>query len=360
MEFRELFETISNKLKPYKTLITMDINFHPIIGLILIAGVLQGLLMGGIFVFKTTGHKKANICFGLLTVVFSLALVHNFFIHQKFYEAYAQYQFLPIWYSLSLGMLLFFFVKYTLFPTYKLRRSDSKHFILPIWQASFYWFMFFQSTDYKQTVLDNFMPIYQVIQGILFIATFFGYLLLAYRYIKYKKGILQKKKGFDWEIKQVDWVRRVLKMLFLLGCLNTSYVVANFFWQYFTGNSLFDIPFFFYLVNLSFAAMIFWLGLFGYNHTFWFISDNRQYQEAISKNKYQANQLTPVQIQQLIKNIRDEVAQRQLYRNADLNIERLAQETAIDIKTLKVVFQKGFQQTFWEWITAYRLAEARK
>ena len=72
------------------------------------------------------------------------------------------------------------------------------------------------------------MPLYNIIEGGLFIITFFGYLLMAYRYIKYKQGILKRKGGLHWEIKKVDWVRKVLKMLFLLGCLNTTYVVVNF------------------------------------------------------------------------------------------------------------------------------------
>ena len=106
--------------------------------------------------------------------------------------------------------------------------------------------------------------------------------------------------------------------------------------------------------------MVFWLGFFAYNHTFWLLSDNKQYQEVISKRIYPLHRLSPELINQLKQKIETIMQSDQLYRDPDLNWERLAQAVAIDTKTLKYIFKHEFRQSFWAWITAYRLQEAKK
>lgn len=330
-----------------------------IVACILALGVLQGLFIGGIFLIKRTGNQKANTFFGGLLIVFSLALLNNLLFHTHFYEQHQQFWLLPIWLTLSFGPLLFYYVKFTLFPTYKLRRSDSKHFILPIWQLSFYLSIALQSSEFKMRIWTKFIqPYYGVVEGGLFLISFFGYLLLAYRYVRYKQQILEKR-GYKWELKKVNWIRRVLKMLLVLTCINAVYVLANFASYQFFQINLYANPVFTWSINLTFAAMLYWLGFTAFNHQFLLLSNNQEYQNAI-RNKQKDYRTSPEILQLLTRQVQEKMRQEKLYRDPDLKLARLSQYTAIDVNALKFVLKHGLEQSFTAFVNSYRIAEAKE
>ncbi|MFK7934248.1 MAG: helix-turn-helix domain-containing protein [Saprospiraceae bacterium] len=330
-----------------------------IVAAILALGVLQGVFIGGIFLVKRTGNQKANTFLGLLLIAFSLALLDNLFFHTRIYERYPQWWLQPIRFTLAFGPLLFYYVKFTLFPTYKLRATDSKHFVLPVWQASFYTFTGLQSVAGKQQIWENFItPYYGVIEGGLFLASFFGYLLLAYRYVRYKQKIVEKR-GYQWEFKKINWIRRVLKMLFILSCINAVYVVVNFIaYQVFDIN-LYSNPLFTWSINLTFAAMLYWLGFMAYNHQFLLLSDNLEYQKAI-RGRQEDYRTSPEVLALLQQQVLNKLKKEKLYRDPDLKLARLAQHTAIDVTALRYVFKYGWQKPFKSFIDEFRIKEAQQ
>lgn len=330
-----------------------------IVACILALGVLQGLFIGSIFLIKRTGNEKANTFLGLLLIAFSLALLNNLLFHTKFYDKQPEFWLQPIWFTLSFGPLLFYYVKFTLFPTYKLRSTDSKHFILPIWQASFYLFTGLQDTESKQQIWENFIaPFYGVIEGGLFLISFFGYLLLAYRYVRYKQKNVETH-GYQWEFKKNNWIRRVLKMLFILGCINAIYVVINFISYQFFDLNLYTNPLFTWSINLTFAAMLYWLGFMAYNHQFLLLSDNVEYQKIIT-NHQQDYRNSPEALALLQRQIVLKLSKEKLYRNPDLKLTRLAQQTAIDVTALRYILKNGFKKSFKQFINEYRIKEAEQ
>ena len=333
--------------------------FHWLIAAILLIGVLQGMVIGIIFLLKRSGNIRANLFFGVLLLVFSLALYNNFCYVAAIYEYYPQWQLYPVFLTLSIGPLLFYFVKFTLFPTYQLRPTDSKHFVLPISQFVFYSYTAFLSVSRKEAIIEQFIdPYLAPLEGLLFLLSFFGYLLLAYRYVRYKQALLRRSKR-RWEFEKINWVRRVLKMLFLLGSINSAYVIVNYVWLQFTGLDLFGYPFFFYLVHLSFATMVFWLGFFGYNHEFLLLSNNPSYQKALLDTSV-ANERNFTPNEQLFRTMEQVVQSRQLYLDPDLNRLRLAQRLGISSAHLRRILDHAELRDFQQWLAEFRVREVVK
>ena len=193
--------------------------------LVLGFGVLQAVFIGGLFFFKRTGEKRANAFFALLLITFGLTLLHNIFIVTGFYQTYQRFYFLPIYYTLAFPVLLFFYVKLNLYPKYKLRLSDAKHFILPIGQWVFFTILFLTTIDYKSQIDRNFFnPFFGAFEQFLYLTTFFAYMYFAYRYVQQKRKNLSNPR----EAKKVLYLKKLLQVLFVLFFVHSIFVLADF------------------------------------------------------------------------------------------------------------------------------------
>ena len=239
-----------------------------IVSLLLVLAILAGWAMGWVFFLRQRGNRKANIQFGLLMLLFSLCVLDNLLAHAGIFYPYQEKYFVPIWYTWSLGPLLFFSVKFTLYPAYEFRFTDAKHFLLPLAQALFYWTLFASTPGNQDRVWDHFIaPFFKTFEGIGYVILLFSYLALSYRYVKYKQAVA-RRKGYFWEYSKSIWLQWTLKLLFVLAVGNTSYIVMDFVAYNFLGLNLYSVKGFSYLGDLSFAAMLFWLASRGTQYVF--------------------------------------------------------------------------------------------
>ena len=155
---------------------------------VLSLGVLQALIIGALFFFRRAGGKLANQFFGLLLITFGLTLLHNVFHMTGFYNRYPSLYFAPIYYTLAFPTLLFYYVKLSLYPAYKLRWTDAKHFLLPFGQIIFFLVLFVSSVEFKSQFGRYFYnPFYGAFEQFLYLSTFYAYMYFAYRYIRQKR-----------------------------------------------------------------------------------------------------------------------------------------------------------------------------
>lgn len=230
-----------------------------IVSLLLIVAVGSGWTMGWVYLIRERGNKKANIQFALLLLLFSLCVLNNLLVHAGILYPFREKYFVPLWYTLSLGPALYFFVKFSLYPAYELRWTDGKHFILPLAQGVLYWAIYFSGDDAQAWMWKHFLaPFFKTFEGILYVFFLFTYLTLSYRYIKYKQAVV-RRKGLFWEYSKSVWLQWTIKFLFVLSVVNTSYIVMDFVVYNFLGWNLYSVKGFSYLGDLSFAAMLFWL-----------------------------------------------------------------------------------------------------
>ena len=196
---------------------------------------------------------------GFLLLLFSLANLQNLLIGVHLFEVRQEWLFLPIWYTLSFGPLIFYYTKYSLYPSYHFRWTDLKHFILPILQIGIYLAAFLQPEVNKVWLLEHYIsPFFKTFEGSLYVVSFFSYLALSYRYLKFKE-VSVKKKGYSWERHKIRWHKQMVRVLFLLAGLNTFYVVTDFVAYNWLGINMYNVEGYSALGDLSFAAMLAWL-----------------------------------------------------------------------------------------------------
>ncbi len=235
-----------------------------VIYIALLLGVVAGLFVGNYYFLRDGVEKKADWLFGLLLCAFSFTLLHILMNHKGLFKLYPILQSLPIYYTLSLGPLLFHFVKIKLFPEYQLKWSDGKHLILPIGQGLYFLFFLFQPISFKLEFERNFFsPFYGAMEMIFYISTFFVYHYFAYRYIKAKRSQMKSTKNSRTVLK-VAWLKRMVKALFTLFFLNAGYILTDFFSYKLFNIDLHHFRGFNYLGSISFAAMLGWLTFNGW------------------------------------------------------------------------------------------------
>ena len=102
------------------------------------ATTLAALGIGGLYFLKRSGDQRANYLYGTLLLAGGFTQLHFLleFIGQFEVRPYLRY--LPIYFSLWLPVLLFSYVKISLYPEYRFRWTDLKHLSLPVGQTLYF------------------------------------------------------------------------------------------------------------------------------------------------------------------------------------------------------------------------------
>ncbi|MDX1940399.1 MAG: hypothetical protein SFU99_07600 [Saprospiraceae bacterium] len=249
---------------------TKWVNINQILYYLLIfvlgVGVLQALGIGFLFFFKRSGEKRANAFYGWLLITFGLTLLHNVFLISGWLERFPILSYLPFYYSLAFPTLLFYYVKLNLYPKYHFIWSDVKHFILPVGQFLFFVLVLTTATNYASPLKRNFYnPFFGAFEQLLYLITFFLYMYFSRRYIVQKRKEVNNRA----ELRKILYLRILIRVLFILFCVHTVFVVADFICYEFFDINLRTVKPYAALGALSFAALLFWLGIYGFQVLFW-------------------------------------------------------------------------------------------
>ena len=222
------------------------------------------VLAGIVFLFKGSKFYRANQFFGFLLILMGVTTLHHFCILLDLYIHEPRWLFLPIYYTLWFGPFLFFAIKTRLYPTYQLVWSDLKHAILPFGQLIYFIILFNSSIEYRQSLGRNFFsPFYGAMEMLLYISTFYAYLYSAYRYVRYKNAHLRhnadKKEG-----EEIQFLKRMLKILLILFWINSGYIVSDFFMYQFLDFNLHTLRGYTRFGDISFSLMVIWMSLNGW------------------------------------------------------------------------------------------------
>ena len=233
--------------------------------LLMVGAVLQGLAVSVISWLSRKESSLAKFIFSVLISAMSLTLLYETGIRLHFFAKYPRFYFLPIYFTHAFGPLLFYYVKATLYPKFTLKWSDLKHFLLPVAQFSFFVFVLFKDPQLKRERWDNdFSMLYGTFGYPVYLLLFTSYSYFAYRFIKFKIKALEHVGHSKYEEKHVQRVRKMVKGLYFLLLVNSSFVICNFLSQYFFHYALTFNPVYRFFSDCSFAAMILWVGAYGY------------------------------------------------------------------------------------------------
>lgn len=122
----------------------MQIPFTPEV-LLTGAIIAQGVFSAALLILHKN-NKRPNQFLSLLTLLFSLWLCDTFFRVAEVYRQDPDFYFLPIYYSLAFGPLIYFYTRSLTEKDFQFKYRDGWHFLPVLFQAGFYLFM--QAKDY--------------------------------------------------------------------------------------------------------------------------------------------------------------------------------------------------------------------
>ena len=210
-----------------------------------------------VYLSKRSGNRTANYFFVLLLLAFGACIGDLILDHLGLQVRYPRLRYLPVWLTFAIGPCWFYYVKLSLFPAYKLRLTDSKHAVLPVSQVLYYVYCFWSRSDgLSQEFMFGFPA--STFEEALFMASVLGYLLGAYRYLRFRaRDIGEATVRWDyWWVRQLRHIQRVLVVLLVF---NFSFVVYNFVVEQTVGTSLLHLRSFYASSSLSFGLILLYL-----------------------------------------------------------------------------------------------------
>lgn len=256
-EYSIVIENVSKEIINLETVIPLVIGIAILLAVVLAVAILR----------SKHGIRAANNCYGFLLIFFALSIGRNLSTYLVDTDPPYLLFFYPFWLNLSFGPLVFYFLKWSVFPGYAVRLTDSKHAVAPIGQFSFFMLTSFQSTPVKE-MLWRFLvtTYYKAIEGTAYLISSISYLVFGYRYLKYREALL-RRRPVRWAILKVRLLKHFVRVLFVIGGVNISYVISDFVLYNFMRLSSRGFGFQ-YWGDLSFSVVLLWIVYFGYRYWF--------------------------------------------------------------------------------------------
>ena len=316
----------------------------------LVAATLLTLLVVGavaiavMYVIKRSGNRSSNIFFALLLLAFSATITALIFEHVGLSVRYPRLAYAPIWLTWTIGPAWFYYVKFSLFPAYRFRWTDMKHFAFPIFQVLGYSIVFFSGELSLAPDAIFGIPATTIDESI-FLLSVGGYLFASYRYLRYRAREIGNKP-LRWDFWKVKLLRRSQRVIFVLLTFNFAFVAFNFLSEQTLGQSLQHMRSFYASSSLSFGLILLYL-LRGVAYRQHF------YPQVPPEELAGVSVDTAVRLQTLIE------AQGG-FRDPDLHEVRVARAVGLSPKQLQQLSLKQAGKPWRDYVRGLRIAEVRK
>jgi hypothetical protein len=226
---------------------------------------LAAIGIGGLFFLKRSGDRRANLLYGGLLIAGGLTQFHFLLSFSGAFRVYPWLAFWPIYFTLWLPVLLFFHVKISLYPRYRLRVSDLKHFIFPVAQLLFFVGVWLFPSFRRPGGRYFYSPFYGGLEQALYLIVWPAYIIFAYQYLRRKRAQLGRHS-----LPRLLWyLRKLLKgsMLFVIAyaiLAVSDFIAYNYL--------LFDLRSQYWyagMQSLSYSVLLLWLTVYGFQVLLW-------------------------------------------------------------------------------------------
>lgn len=319
---------------------TIPFNFIVIAEIAIIA---QTLFAAGLLA-TTRFNQPANRFLAALMATIALWLIDNFFRIAGLYQQNANLYFLPIYYSLSFGPLLYFYVKSLVNSEFRFDwRRHSWHFIPVLLQTALYIGLSLSSYETRRLFWEEVH--YPYTYRIEFDGTWLSLLIygwLTYRMVRQYQSWVAEHFSDIHHI-QLNWLKLLLVLLLLLCVQWLIELVLR---------DGFDVYAAFEYSPFLLAILVCAMAIAGLRQTS-MAAVHFQPTPTPSPSLDAAPSLTPEVIQTLQKSME----QDKLYLQPQLTLKQLADHLNLPARQLSEHINQGFDQSFSEWVNGYR-AEA--
>ncbi len=163
---------------------------------------------------------------------------------------------------------------------------------------------------------------------------------------KYLKAFKAKNNGaFNGQANNFKWLQQFIRVFSVFQTIWFVFLIPYVIPKY--SNKLLD-KFDWYPVYVPLAIMIYWLGIKGY-------AMSQAENIAVKKSVAVGSALSSATINQTIASLKKAMIDEKLYLNPNLNLNILAEHTAITQKTISAVLNQHMNKSFNEFINEYRV-----
>ncbi|MCP9237089.1 hypothetical protein [Lewinella sp. JB7] len=229
------------------------------------ASLLAAIGIGGLFFLKRSGEVRANRLYGGLLIAGGLTQLHFLLLFSGLTLRHPELEFLPIYFTLWLPVLLFLHVKLSLYPHYRLRWTDLKHFIFPLAQLLFFVSIWIVPSFRRPEGRYFYSPFYGGLEQALYLIIWPSYIIFAYQYLRRRRAQLRRRS-----LPRLLWyLRKLLKgsMLFVIAyaiLALSDFISYNYFFV-----DLRNREWYAGMQSLSYTVLLLWLTTYGFQVLLW-------------------------------------------------------------------------------------------
>lgn len=324
----------------------------PFFNTVILLGAIQGFIISSLLFFSQK-NRQSNRLLAVLIFLIALANLNLYFMHQTWFDSW-QYQLfiaiVPLIMVMPVGPLIFFYVKSSLDPGFRLTKKQRIHFYplaLDLFQHAVA--VVYITGLLTGLIKKNDQPIglfidkYDQYVDIPRWISLGIYLWLSLRYISSRKR--SNKMDAGRQPGTVKWVREFVFVFLAFEAIWLLHLIPYIIPRY--SDALLKWADW-YPLYVPLAVMIYWLGIKGY------LIANRD--QVPGKKIGPGSSSLPVNIvEQAISSLKKAMEADKLYLNPALNLNMLAAHTGIAQKTISAVLNQHLYKSFNEFINEYRV-----
>ena len=241
-------------------LVPINLNLYTAVPLALMAAAtLAATVVGVLFFVKRSGDRRANYLHGTLLVAGALTQLHFLLEFAGQFKRHPDWKYLPIYFSLWLPVLLFSYVKISLYPKYRFRRTDLKHLSLPIGQTLYFICIWLIPALRHESGRYFYNPFYGGFEQALFLAGWPLYVLFSVLYLR-----RSRRQSQHQALPRLHWyLSKLLKGCVFFMVAYTVLSLADFFSFHFGWANMRNRLWYAGAQALSYTTLLLWLTVYG-------------------------------------------------------------------------------------------------
>jgi len=316
--------------------------------ILLTLGAVQGSVYGFILWRKNSINTLANRFIATILFFFSYLLIVELlkFFDIGFYDTW--YHFL-LEYNWIYGALIYFFVKASVVPTFKLSfKRDWIHF-LPV-AIEFVWSNFIKSQNFfwdgsRESL--SWLGYYGYIVWMYYPTMFIISALLIIYYTYQAQKLLNSTEYEHFEIlyDKTVWIKRLLKVLRWFSIIVIDFVLIDLIFFDYAFNRWYHYPLF-----IGMALITYWLGIEGFGKR----------NEHIIKTKTVLSAKEKEQLQSIAEELKRVMVDEKLFKNSDLILLSLSKHLDVKSYLTTKCLNTVYKMNFSDFVNSYRIQELRQ
>jgi AraC-like DNA-binding protein len=342
--------------------------------MVILLGALQGFIFA-ILLFVSSKGRPANRLLGWLLFLAALASLKLFMSLKGWFDLPGMQlvdALVPMIVPMPIGPLIYFYVKSSLDPDFRLSAKDRLHFLWVIVDLVpnlvafiFVWGALTLRITSNPGPWGLFIDDYNIYADIPRWFCITIYLWLAARQITSSK-VRHGSSGSGQAVVQAPapahslrWLQQFIKLFLVFQCIWLLYLVPYVIPKY---TDFMLGRFGWYPVYIPLTVLIYWLGIKGY-----LVSQTFSVRERIvglakvdAAKPENQSALQPVLVEKIIFSLRSAMEQDKLFLDPELTVATIAEHTGIGQKHISAVLNQHMHKSFNEFVNGYRINGIRQ